>query len=252
MSNLNEQDRLLVFDIEGSFAHFRKGYTTTSPVTYDFPPRTVLIGMLGAILGHDENTYIESFSLEKCRIGIGILKDNNMKHGYKIRLKENWREGPGGKAEMKNVSQVGLEVLRFPSYRIYLHHSGKDTFDAIKDFLSKGESIFNPYLGLKEFACRLKYVDTCLFERHSENDFIKITSVIPENPDNPYSTDDIDDSKMQDYILRRDIVPNETYKEREFKRIAVLYEANGKPLWLKPKKDAIVIPALDERIMFLE
>lgn len=246
------QGDLLVFDIEGYFANFRKGYTTTSPLTYDFPPRTVLIGMLGAMLGYNESTYIESFSVDKCKIGIRILKDNNMKHGYKIRLKENWREGPGGKAEMKNVSQVGLEVLRYPSYRIYLHHIDKNIFNVIKDFLSKGESIFNPYLGLKEFACRLKYVDIYHFRRHSENNFIKITSVIPENPDNPYSSDDIDDSKMQDYILRRDIVPNETYKGRVFKRIGVLYEANGKPLWLKPKKDVIFMPGLDERIMFLE
>ncbi|PMP86368.1 MAG: type I-B CRISPR-associated protein Cas5 [Thermodesulfobium narugense] len=245
-------DRLIIFDIEGPFAHFRKGYTTTSPVTYDFPPRTVLIGMLGALLGYDEDTYIESFSLEKCKIGVGILKDNSIRSGYKIKLKENWREGPGGKAEMKNVSQVGLEVLRYPSYRIYLHHSDQNTFDAIKDCLINGESVFSPYLGLKEFACRLKYVDTYPFERHSKNNFIKITSVIPENPDNPYSVDDIDDSKMQDYILRRDIVPNEIYEGRKFKRIAVLYEINGKPLWLKPKKDIVVIPTLNERIMFLE
>jgi CRISPR-associated protein Cas5h len=251
MSNLNEQDRLLVFDIEGSFAHFRKGYTTTSPITYDFPPRTVLIGMLGAILGYDESTYMESFSIEKCKIGIRILKDNNIKSGYKIRLKENWREGPGGKAEMKNVSQVGLEVLRYPSYRIYLHHSDKDTFDAVKDFLNKGESVFNPYLGLKEFACRLKYIDTYHYRSHSEDES-KIVSIIPEDPRNPYSSEDFNDKKMQDYILRRDIIPNETYKEREFKRIAVLYELNGKSLWLKPKKDVIVIPDLDERIMFLE
>lgn len=238
---------LLIFEIEGFFAHFRKGYTTTSPLTYDFPPRTVVIGILGAILGYDEDTYIEKFTLDQCKIAVRILKSP-----YKMRLKENWREGPGGKAEIKNVSQVGLEVLRYPSYRIYLYHSDKDIFDIIKDFLTKEESIFNPYLGHKEFVCRLKYVDTCLFERQSENDFIKIISVIPENPDNPYSIDDIDDSTMQDYILKRDIIPNETYKGREFKRIAVLYEANGKPLWLKPKKDVIIIPILDERIMFLE
>lgn len=252
MSNLNEQDRLLVFDIEGLFAHFRKGYTTTSPVTYDFPPRTVLIGVLGATLGYDETTYIESFSLEKCRIGIRILKDNNTKSGYKIRLKENWREGPGGKAEIKNVSQVGLEVLRYPSYRIYLHHSDKDTFNDIKSFLIKGESVFNPYLGLREFMCRIKYISDPSFKIRPENNFVKIESVIPEDPQNPYSSEDIDDSKMQEYVLRRDIIPNETYKGREFKRIAVLYEANGKPLWLKPKKDVIVIPVLNERIMFLD
>lgn len=243
-------ENLLVFDIEGTFAHFRKGYTTTSPLTYDFPPRTVLIGMLGAILGYDENSYIEEFPLKKCRIGIRILKS-----GYKIRLKENWREGPGGKAEMKNVSQVGLEVLRFPSfpsYRIYLHHIEKEIFDDIKNYLNKGESVFNPYLGIREFVCKLKYIDAPPFKKQPEDDIVKILSVVPEDPQNPYSSEDIDDTKMHDYILRRDIVPNETLKGREFKRIAALYEANGKPLWIKPKREVIFIPQLNERIMFLE
>lgn len=240
---------LLVFDIEGRFAHFRKGYTTTSPITYDFPPRTVLIGILGAILGYNEETYVEKFSLEKCKISIKILKP-----AYKIKLKENWREGPGGKAEMKNVSQIGLDVLRYPSYRIYLHHSQNDILDDLKNYLSKGENVYNPYLGIKEFICNIKLNcdESYSFEIKQEKNFVEILSVIPEKPENPYSSDDIDDSKMQDFVLRRDIVPNETLKGREFKRIAVLYEANGKPLWLKPKKEVIFIPQLNERVMFLE
>jgi len=245
-------DKILVFDIEGYFAHFRKGYTTTSPITYDFPPRTVLIGMLGAILGHDENTYIKNFSLERCKIGIRILKSKNENSGYKIRLKENWREGPGGKAEMRNVSQVGLEILRYPSYRIYLSHVQEEILEDLRNYLSRGESVFNPYLGIKEFICDIRFNDIYSFERGQEKHFKEIVSVIPEKPEYPYTVTDIDDTKMQNYILRRDIVPNETLKGREFKRIAVLYEANGKPLWVKPKQDIIFIPNINERIIFLE
>ncbi|MEW6070945.1 MAG: CRISPR-associated protein Cas5, partial [Candidatus Thermoplasmatota archaeon] len=41
----------LVFTIKGQFAHWRKWFTTTSPLTYSFPPRTAVIGLIGAILG---------------------------------------------------------------------------------------------------------------------------------------------------------------------------------------------------------
>ena len=42
---------VLVFDIEGDMALFRKPYTTTSMVSYPFPPPTAVAGMLGAIVG---------------------------------------------------------------------------------------------------------------------------------------------------------------------------------------------------------
>jgi CRISPR-associated protein Cas5h len=44
-------DKVLVFDIWSDYAHFRRGYTTTSPLTYPFPTRTALTGIVAAILG---------------------------------------------------------------------------------------------------------------------------------------------------------------------------------------------------------
>jgi CRISPR-associated protein Cas5h len=41
----------LVFDIEGDMALFRKPYTTTSMVSYPFPPPTAVAGMIAAIIG---------------------------------------------------------------------------------------------------------------------------------------------------------------------------------------------------------
>lgn len=240
-------DRLLVFDIEGRFAHFRKGYTTTSPLTYDFPPRTVVIGMLGAILGYEEKRYIDEFSIEKCRIGVKIINP-----GYKIRIKENWREGPGGKAEIKNVSQVGLEVLREPSYRIYLYHIKDDIFNELQGYIQDGRSIYNPYLGIREFLCKIKYINTYDFDEQLEDRFIEIASIIPESLGFPYSSEDIDDSRLESFVLRKDTVPNQTLSGREFRRIRVLYEINGKSLFLKPKREVIYIHNLNERIMFLE
>lgn len=42
-----------VFEVSGRMAMFRKPYTTTSSVSYPFPPPTALAGMIAAILGYD-------------------------------------------------------------------------------------------------------------------------------------------------------------------------------------------------------
>jgi len=48
--------KVLVFDIWGDYGHFRKFYTTTSPLTFSFPPPPTIAGILGAIYGTDKKT----------------------------------------------------------------------------------------------------------------------------------------------------------------------------------------------------
>ena len=48
---------LLVFDISGKFAHFRKYYTNSSSLTYLVPPRTSIYGLIAGILGLERDSY---------------------------------------------------------------------------------------------------------------------------------------------------------------------------------------------------
>ncbi|MFQ6061523.1 MAG: CRISPR-associated protein Cas5, partial [Thermoplasmata archaeon] len=63
---------MLIFDIRGRMAHFRKFYTNSSSLSYDFPPRTVICGLIAGILGMPKDSYYEDFSLNRCRIGVAI------------------------------------------------------------------------------------------------------------------------------------------------------------------------------------
>jgi CRISPR-associated protein Cas5h len=56
--------KVLVFDVWGEFGHFRKHYTTTSPLTYSIPPRTAIAGMIAAIEGFGKDEYLQYFSKE--------------------------------------------------------------------------------------------------------------------------------------------------------------------------------------------
>ena len=64
-------ERVIVFDVWGDYAHFRKNYSTSSPLTYSFPPRTALSGLIGAIAGLDKSNYGSSlFSMGDLWISI--------------------------------------------------------------------------------------------------------------------------------------------------------------------------------------
>ena len=53
----------LIFDIYGDFGHFKKYYTTSSPLTFSFPPPPTIKGMLGAIGGISKTEYLTKTDL---------------------------------------------------------------------------------------------------------------------------------------------------------------------------------------------
>ena len=66
-------DKVLVFDIWGEYAHFRKYYTTTSPLSYSIPPRTAVTGFIGAILGLGKEKYLKHFTKKQAFIAVRLL-----------------------------------------------------------------------------------------------------------------------------------------------------------------------------------
>ena len=65
---------ILVFDLWSSYAHFKKPYTTTSPLTYSIPTRTSLAGILGALIGVDKDEYMDVFNQKNSKLAISIKR----------------------------------------------------------------------------------------------------------------------------------------------------------------------------------
>ena len=84
--------KVLVFDVWADYGHFRKYYTTSSPLTFSIPPPPTVAGMLGAIVGSPRDRYLVDFSMGQLLLGIGIprptrktrmgIKLANTKAGY--------------------------------------------------------------------------------------------------------------------------------------------------------------------------
>ena len=66
-----QSPKVVVFDIWSSYGYFRRPYTTTTSLTFNFIPRSAVEGIIGAILGISNRDLASK--LAESKIGIGIL-----------------------------------------------------------------------------------------------------------------------------------------------------------------------------------
>ena len=63
---------LVIFDLTGAFAMFRKFYTNSSSLSYPFPPRTTIAGLIAGLLGYERDSYSEDLGLMRCDIAVSV------------------------------------------------------------------------------------------------------------------------------------------------------------------------------------
>lgn len=163
---------VVVFRIKGSYANFRKVYTTTSSNTLSFPPRTAILGIIGAILGYD-NGGGKAYHLEKLsNLETSVIVEKKLE---KIRTPVNYIHTKDG-----GRTQIILELIKNPSYLVFLQKKDFDNWDRLVQMLENGESVFTPYLGLSEFIAKVEFVG--IFEAEKEENLpCPVNSVIPQS-----------------------------------------------------------------------
>lgn len=165
---------VLVFDLSGPFAHYKKIFATTTALTYPIPPKSSLYGLIGAILGLEkqENTYLTSFSEGTCYMGLRIMKPIATQ-----RITMNLRPSFGSLRATENRKPTLMEFVDRPSYRIYFTHRDTHLYDRLKQMLEQGKSVYTPTLGLANLIAKLVYVGEGKL-RTADND--EVDSVIPK------------------------------------------------------------------------
>lgn len=240
----------LVFDLQGDFAHFRKYYTTTSSLTFLVPPRTAVIGLVGAMLGLPKERCAESFLLSECKVGIQILRPLR-----KSVLKENWRAGPARLSkqtlsinEMQDISRTPIELVKEPHYRVFFYHSRKRLWENLLEVMDERKAIYTPYLGLSEFLAEVQFVGVYRTEdlRIQPSEWIEIATVAPKEALERF------DPMGKEYV--ETTLPNEVDSERRFKYLKVLFKRNGTSIKarLKPEAHGFTIKELGTNFLFLE
>ena len=165
---------ILIFDIWGDYAHFKKIYATTSAVSYAVPPKTSLYGYMGAILGlpKADNAYLTAFADKQCLLGISVLNSIIMK-----RLGTNLRPNLGRTAD--NPKPTLTEYVYQPRYRLYVTHQDGFFYDELRAALQEHRSVFTPSLGLAGLVSNFAWVGEVTAEVIRPVEAVRIHSVIP-------------------------------------------------------------------------
>lgn len=173
--------KVLTFDIFADLAHFRKFYTTTSPLSFSFPPPPTVAGILGSIYGTDKrnNQYLKLFNLNHCKIAIQILEPIR-----KIRMGLNLLETKGKNikipmSDKKHLrTQIRTEFIKNPKYRIYIYHQDSNIMDQLCDRVKNHSPFFNVSLGLSQLLANFNFYG--LFEAYlsSKNEVVEIITPI--------------------------------------------------------------------------
>jgi len=146
----------LVFDIEGDMALFRKPYTTTSMVSYPFPPPTAIAGLIAGIIGIDHEAGQDAKNArywEKMRgvqVAIALLSPIRW-----INTAVNLMKYKNTNADMSEHIQVKHQLVKKPCYRIYVQ--GGEIYKTLKQRLEREEFIYTPCLGAAYALADIKY-----------------------------------------------------------------------------------------------
>lgn len=150
--------RVLAFRAWADFAHFRRYYTTSSPLTFSIPPPSAVRGLIAAVLGLSREEYPKVLSTEDSAIGIRLLSPLK-----KIRLALNYMDTKDGawvsrRPKGKLHTQVRIEFIKNPKYEIYFRHSDQELMDKFSLTMRESRNIYTPYLGITECIALVKFL----------------------------------------------------------------------------------------------
>jgi len=248
----------LRFDIVGPMAHFRKFYSNSSSLSYSVPPRTVLMGIVAAVLGYDLDVYCEKLSVQQARIGValqGSVRSIMQTVNYLATDENDWHG-------VKQRTQIPVELVLPPRgrtclrYRVYFQHYDDALTERLYNQLMRREYCYPISLGL---AGCLAWAE--------EPHLYKLDEVYRvQDPQGPLEIRTVTPvlrlvefpplEQLKGNQIRRDTMPLDLDAMRQPKpplgTITVLWEANGHPLPLHIRGEIFRLPDQEYYGCFLE
>ncbi|MDG6966968.1 MAG: type I-B CRISPR-associated protein Cas5 [Nitrososphaerota archaeon] len=170
--------RVVVFDVWSNYAYFRRPYSTTAALTFNFIPRSAIEGLVGAILGIRSDRAYEALSSAKLALGIRnpvrkIPFATSHIHSDFWSVMKAYLENKEHKRNF--TSLVSLELLVEPRYRIYVDDSTIE--QTLVDSLSHHRISYTPYLGTSTMIANFAYAG--YFEYVEQKRDADVESVVP-------------------------------------------------------------------------
>jgi CRISPR-associated protein Cas5h len=215
---------IIAFDIHGKYGHFKKPYSTASPVTFPFPPTSAVLGMLGAVCGYAKDEYHQKIGWDKVKIGIQIINPvRKIKAGLNhINVKNNKK---GWKFFCNRTHKpTNHEFLKDPGYRIYIARANPECMTRLEESLAGEKTVFTPCLGLSECLAVIDYKGKFSGQALPPAEY-PVSSIVPEIHGR------LKENNLSGKRVIRLRVPDRMNNQREVGRyVSVMYDDNLNPL----------------------
>ncbi|MEM0506477.1 MAG: CRISPR-associated protein Cas5 [Thermosphaera sp.] len=184
-----------VFDIEGPIAHFRCIYSNIAGLSYHFPPRNTLVGILAAILGLEREGgryegYYSLFSRDVCDIAVRIMTPLR-KVQFSINYLDTGSRGIVEKSKIKGLGprkQIPLEYViakdssKNVRYRVYVRHSDEDLVKLLVERIQANRPAYPVSLGPAYCLASIQLIEENVeIEEADGNQLYHVITVMPQS-----------------------------------------------------------------------
>lgn len=240
--------KLISFQISGRYGHFLRAEGGASAPTYPVPPRTVILGLLGAVLGLGKDQ--PQVLLEPAHIALSGRLPRTHWHKAKLRkdpptalpqiIRRTQKKGKATKPEKATL--IGQEWLFNPSYTVWVSVSEPYFTDLEKRLIEKRWH-FQPSLGLSEMMADLTYLATEEASPLPEDSYY-VNSVFPHE-NGALNTDKIFEEELVIHSLQ---MPRTVTPDRVFSHTNYYMERDARPV---PVKTGYAVKTDQNVLMFL-
>jgi len=222
---------------------FRKYYTTVTSLTYAFPPRNTIIGIIAAILGLERDSYYDQFSRDKAKVGLQILSPVR-----KISFSTNYLDTDQlsyGRFRGESMVPTRVEYVMglrdgLLRYRVFLEHKDAQLLETLKNKIRGKKSHYPLSLGPANCLASLngfEDMDVEVLHLDNEGEF-EVVTVMRQDQIR------LDPSKNKGRrIMVEERAPPDFRRNRlpASKSINYVYEADCKPLTVSLRGDVFKV-----------
>lgn len=208
--------QVVQFRYFGRFGLFMRPETGTSWLTYPVPPRTALLGLLGAILGLPKDTPQQEWN----NALIAVSGRAPVTHWHRAQV----RKDPGKGKVIEQPKLQEQEWLLNPEYIVTVHLPG-DWQEQLSLRLREERLHFTPCMGLSEMLARVEWLGE--YEAVSlPKSLHSVCSVSLESQ----GALDAEQAMEQGLALQWVRMPRDVTEDRVFHQASYILEREGRPL----------------------
>lgn len=263
---MNSSEEILIFDLVGKFAHFRKFYTNSSSLSYHFPPRTAIEGIISAILGKERDSYYDLFLPTKSKIAVSTRTQTRsimqtVNYLFVKSLGDLSGRGPRTQVPIEIITSDDIyEDLR---YRVYFYHEDVGLTKELEERIKQSTYHYPISFGLANFLCNVDFVCWGTFQKQSfppeTKPFWDVVTPIPVAALRHFGILSVKDEDKNSYGFVQDTFPFHFEGNRELgKNMKLFYDKNFTPIRVTTSEKLRVIEYNEgksqktEAIVFLE